>query len=74
MQPLARLADKVGQPALHRHVDVFVHGKHRKGACLELLLHRRQPLQDGRKVVGRQQPAGLQHAGMGPRPGEVFAP
>ena len=74
VEPLARLADEVGQPALHRHVDVFVHRKHRKGAGLELLLHRRQPLQDGGKVVGRQQPAGLQHPGVGPRPGEVFAP
>ena len=74
VQPLARLTDKVGQPTLHRHVDVFIHRQHFEGACLELRFDRRQPLQDGRKVVGRQQPAGLQHPGVRPRPGEVFAP
>jgi len=56
---------QLGQPALHRHVDVLVRGLEREAAAFELAEDRREPALEARALGARQQACADERAHVG---------
>ena len=71
MQPSARVADSVGEPALERRVDVFVLECNVPVSGVERRLELLQAITDGTRVFVADEPGGGEHLRMRDRPADV---
>ncbi len=74
VEPPAGVADQLGQAPLDRGVDVLVALAEHERARLHLGGDPDEPVVDRRRVLGRDDPLGSQHPGVGPRRGDVLRP